>query len=171
MTPLALESAEECLQINRSCLDQELADQPSMFSTISMEYVTHLSVRDECKEAVERLEKQVEVSTRRAAAETGTKMTESAIASEVKLNADVIKARDAYLDAKEKAERWGVLREAMLQRAHVLKDLAHLATSEYTMDASVVLANRQRSEAVHQQRTAEVKSRRRQIQRDKGAVE
>ena len=156
-----IEQAEAGLKIDKVELDEELINQPSVFCSVSMEYVSTVSERDYLKEEADRMERTVDLEVRAAAAQSGTKITEAAISSEVKLNEHVIEIRDRFFKSKEKADRWGVLREAFLQRAHVLKDLAHLATSEWSMTTSVSSGKGEPvSETVHQARTTEVKRRR-----------
>ena len=130
-------SYEQQIQIDRDDLDTELVRQPSLFLEVSQKYVQAVSVRDAAKENVDVARAKVELKIRRRAEEQERKLTESTVKAEVEVHSMYREAVDAYLQAKERADRWLATKEAFSQRAFILKDLCGLYVSGYYTTESV----------------------------------
>jgi len=83
---------------------------------------------DECKNDLERVEADINIQVRTAAANSGEKVTEALVASWVKTNKQVMEAQRQYLDARNANADLQALAKAYEARGHILHDLTLLAT-------------------------------------------
>lgn len=156
--PDGLGGLESRLELDRDELDREALEQPHLYYRVAEAAVQAAARRDRAKQDLEDKRRAAEMGIRRAAEVEGRKLTEKALASMVEEEPPVAAARDAYLAAKEEADRLAALRAAYDQRASMLKVLAQLYASEYFVSSSVTAGQKSRDESYKAARRAIAKT-------------
>ena len=138
---------QKSLSINRENLDEDLANFPSLFYTVSDHYL-------EAVKHTKRLQQRLDIqfaaiaSGLRSAAqrEIGKKgvkpYTETQIKQEVLLHPKYRKARAKHSDAVYIQDRWSALKDAFIQKSFSLKGLVSLAVSENYQSESAIKPDR-----------------------------
>lgn len=118
------------LRIDRETLDEELANFPGLYYTISDHYLEASKRKKRLEERLERKFAEIASAIRHAAHDTNTKMTEAAIKQEVLIHPKYRKLRARLQDAVYIRDRWAILKDAHLQKSFSLKSLVGLKISE-----------------------------------------
>jgi CRP-like cAMP-binding protein len=151
------------LRIDRDALDEALIRQPQLFLAVAEDYAEAMSFRDQLKEAVDAVRASRELTIRRDLADEGEKVTEAAVKAKIEVDKAYRRSIDAYLVAKEKADKLLAVKEAFSQRAFVLKDLCGLYVAGYFSATAVKGADaRDVGQEKYQQRRKEMAKQRRE---------
>lgn len=128
---------EDGLMVDKNALDEALVQQPDLFYRVSKILVERISQRDAAKQDHAEQEAKVDAELRRDAELAGDKMTADQVKAAIKIDRRCVKTADALADLNYKVGQWGALKEAFLQRSHVLRDLVSLYSANYYSDASM----------------------------------
>jgi len=128
---------QSSLRIDPDALDRELIQQPELFCGVAREYALAASRRDEAKENVAVAKATAYFVVRNEIEADGGKVTESAIGIQIELNPAYRKAVKKYQGAKLAADNLAADREALQQRAFMLKDLCALWIAGYYGQSSI----------------------------------
>lgn len=139
------------LSIDKSSLDDEVIRQPSLFFEVSEAYVEAAAERDYAKEDLANIDAVLDSSIRKKLSDK--KPTEGAVKGLVQCSEEHSKAMRVYLEAKQLADKFAVLKDAFQQRSYMLRDLVSLHTSNYFQDSSVKITLQQ-DKSVYTQRRA-----------------
>ena len=129
------EELAQNLRIDKHSLDDEVIQQPSLFYEVSEQYIRAAAERDQLKEELANVDAKLDAEVRSTLGDV--KATEGKIKSRVQIDPKHAAAFDAWLVAKEQADRLGVLKDAFQQRSYMLRDLVALNTSNYFEETSV----------------------------------
>ena len=122
---------QEDLKIDKNALDEECMKQPSLYEKYSSISADALSDRDVKKLRVEEIRAQIDREIRQKALNSGAKVTEKQIESEVTLDSRLKEVTNEYLEAKKVAETTQIIKESFQQKKDMLKVLADLYISNY----------------------------------------
>lgn len=125
------------LAINKAALDDEVSKQPILFFEIAEEYTQAAAERDACKEELATVDAKLDGIVRASLAHSGDKVTEAMVKNSVQMHREHQEAFDTYMEAKTKADVLGSLKEAFVQRAHMIRDLCSLYLNSYYEQSSV----------------------------------
>lgn len=118
------------LRINKENLDEELAEFPNMFYTVSDHYLeAHRRVK-RLQERMDRKFATLAAALRSAAHDEGIKTTETQLKQEVLIHPDYRKMKARLADAVYIQDRWAALKDAMVQKSFSIKGLVTLANDE-----------------------------------------
>jgi hypothetical protein len=151
---------EAALRIDRNALDEMLIGQSQLFWHVSEEAVEAAAIRDGLKDEVTRLEAQLDSQFRIEADASGTKVTEAGITRKIQSDPRHSELSAKMLSAKAEADMASAVREAVLQRSHMLRDLVQLYSVGYWADASV-RGNSAKNDLVEERRQAITNKRKR----------
>lgn len=126
-----LDELRQKLEIDKHSLDDEIVRQPQTFFEISEAAVKATARRDFCKEEVKRIDADLAAYHRKKIEKSGTRATDSAVASAVAADPKHHAAVDKYIKASQKAELLNALKEAFSQRSYMLRDLSALFIANY----------------------------------------
>lgn len=123
---------ERSLRIDKDKLDDEVAELPGIFYTVSDHYLDALKHSKRLQERMDRQFAGLASALRSAAqAEHGARsVTETQIKQEVVLHPQYRKMKARYTQAQYVQDRWQILKEAYIQKSFALKGLVSLAVSE-----------------------------------------
>lgn len=123
---------EAGLRINKDNLDEEVANLPSVFYTVSDYYLEALKKSKRLQERMDRTQASLASALRSAAHEEhGARgYTETQIKQEVLIHPKYRKLKAKHTDSIYIQDRWQVLKEAYIQKSFSLKGLVSLAVSE-----------------------------------------
>lgn len=127
--------AQKDLVIDRNALDTMLVEQPSLFHRYADAHATAVSQRDYLKEQLAQLYAKLDARIRRD--NSGSRITEKFIESEIAIDPDYVAATDELLQAKQSALQMEAAKEAFGQRGWVLRDLTALYIAGYWSQNSV----------------------------------
>lgn len=128
---LTLDEAEELLLIDKEQLDVICQEQPELFYRIARMYVDMSNLKDGCKDDLKRIEAAIAIEIRTEFEALNKKTTETQINQLVTVSEKRKKAMEHYLHTEQEADTWGILKEAFLQRANMLKILSDLHGQNY----------------------------------------
>jgi hypothetical protein len=134
---LTFKEADELLQIDKFSLDKMCQTQVELFSKISNTYTFKISERDMDKESLAVIDAFLASEYRQDAEDLGEKVTEAKLNQRVQISKRHKGAFQKYIDSKLIADRWGILKEAFIQRASMIKHLCELQLSNYFADVEV----------------------------------
>lgn len=140
------------LIIDKDRLDEELVAQPQLFFTISEAFVDAVDRRDALKEELAVVEADLDSLVREAADKNDEKITNAAVAARVRSDLKRKKAFASYSKVKAETDKLGALKEAFIQRSHMLKHLCELHVANYYEQNSFRGTNRQDSAVYIKQR-------------------
>lgn len=123
-----LRELEKELEIDKSALDVELVQQPTLYYKIASEHIEAQGFRDAADHALKVTEAKVDQAIRVAAQ---SKPPETQIKSMVELDPAVQKVMKEALAWRELTNHWAALRDACKQRGDVLSDLRNLYVAGY----------------------------------------
>lgn len=123
---------ESSLRIDKDNLDEEVANFPGLFWTISDFYLDALKDSKRRQERLDRLFASLKSIMRSVAnEEQGSRgVTETQLKEEVLLHPKYRKMKARLLDAQYVLDRWSALKDAYVQKSFSLKGLVSLAVSE-----------------------------------------
>jgi hypothetical protein len=136
---------EEAMLIDKDALDEALIQQPDLIYRVSKMIVERTSQRDAAKQDLAEAEAEADAAIREDAGDR--KITADAVKAGIKLDPNVIKARDHFADLSYRVNKWDALKEAFVARGHALRDLVSLHGNNYWSDASGGRASSRRREA------------------------
>lgn len=148
---LTLSEAEELLKLDKEQLDNVCQEQPEIFYRVARMYTDMLNLKDGLKEDLEQVEAKVANQLRSDLEKLSKKVTETQINQLIYLSEKRQKAFEQYLQAKQEADTWGVLKDAFLQRANMIKVLADLHGQNY-FNSSCVSSKKVQEQEYHQLR-------------------
>lgn len=127
-----MRNLEAGLRINKENLDEEVANLPSVFYTVSDHYLEALKHSKRLQARVDRTFAKLASAMRSAAhAEGGARaITETQIKQEILLHPIYRKLKAKVTSAQYVQDRWSVLKDAYIQKSFSLKGLVSLAVSE-----------------------------------------
>jgi len=123
------------LRIDKHALDEELAQQPSLFEKVGDAHASAMAEKDAAKEEMANVDAELDASIRKKIGDK--KVTEAVIKSRVQTHSRHRNAFAAYLTTKMRADKLSVLKDAFDSRAYMIRTLATLAVSNYFEDASI----------------------------------
>lgn len=136
--PPKYESFKTKVKINREDLEQSLEEQPELFAQVSEYAIKWSAIRDLRKNAVDKIRVTLDRQIREQASESGTRITEAAIANQIGEDEDYREANLRYLEAKYYADLWLSLVNSYTQRSYALKDLVTIVVKQLSMDNDVI---------------------------------
>lgn len=119
------------LQIDKYELDEELVRQPKLFEETGDLLAAANAERDTLKERLSQVDARLYFDCRRDLERSDGKASEAAIKNAIEIHEDHIEATNAYLEAKEWADRCQALKEAFSMRSYMLRDLSGLYVANY----------------------------------------
>lgn len=139
---------QDYLKIDRSALDDEVMEQPSLFYSVGEAHAEAIAKRDFLKEAMATTDAELSGIHREAFIKQNIKPTEKMVENAVLLDKDHEQAFALYIKAKEQSDKLWALKEAFAQRKDMLHELARLHASNYfeSTSAGSKAYERQRAE-------------------------
>jgi len=132
-----LEEFRRYLAIDKTSIDDELMQHPSLYYTISEALVEATARRDAIKDDLAKTEAALDRELRAEFEVSGDKFTESQIKNLILLDEERTKVNQQFLTAKSEADLLTALKESFHQRGYMLRDLASLYVSNYYQNDSV----------------------------------
>lgn len=142
---------KKLLKIDKLALDDEVMQQASLLYEVSEALVDAIAKRDALKDALAKLEAEIDQDLRTQFEEAETKYTEPKIKSLILIDKFRTKANEELLAAKTQADRLMALKEAFQSRGFMLRDLCSLYQANY-FESSSSRPNNQMSDAVYNHR-------------------
>jgi hypothetical protein len=127
------DSYREQVKIDREALDDAVSNHAFLFMEVSERYTMAVSQRDKLKDEVKQEEARLFIEVR----DSTEKMTNPEADARVRLDPTFMRLNSRYIDACQKVEKWGVLREAFAQRGYMLRELGNLFASQYWAKNSI----------------------------------
>jgi len=127
-----MQHLEAGLRINKENLDEEVANLPSVFYTVSDHYLEALKHSKRLQERLDRTFARLASAMRSAAqAEGGARaITETQLKQEVLIHPKYRKLKAKLVSAQYVQDRWSALKDGYIQKSFSLKGLVSLAVSE-----------------------------------------
>jgi len=122
---------KDYLRIDKHDLDGMLVKQADAFYEVSEHLTSAMAERDGLKDTLAQVTAEASEKIRNKAEAAGDKMTEGRVTQLTVLSKKYQKANTKYSQAKRDAEQWSLLKEALLQRASMLKLLVNLYSTNY----------------------------------------
>lgn len=120
------------LEIDKSCLDDEVIRQPVLFYAISEQVTDAIAERDAAKEELALVDATLDAKYRsNMGRDSSKRVTETFIQNCVCSDNNHQKSLSIWLRAKLKADRLLALKEAFQQRSYMLRDLVSLYSANY----------------------------------------
>jgi len=155
-----VEEFREYLKIDKNNLDDEVTQQSTLFFAVSEAYAEAATDRDLMKEQLSTIDAQLDAIVRLEL--EGEKVTESIVKNRIQVHPSHETAFQSYLNAKQKADVLGALKDAFHTRSYLIRDLCSLALANY-FESSAVKDTGVTDQAVYRrqrQRLAEARERR-----------
>ena len=127
---------EQMLTIDKNALDDALEQHPDLMYRVSEILTERIAQRDAAKHDVAEAEAKADAEVRKAASIAEEKVTDKAVASEVKLDRKVMTAADRHANLVYWCNRWSALQAAFSARQAALRELVSLYGNNYWSDAS-----------------------------------
>ena len=131
---MIIEKAEALLRIDKDELDREVMQQPEIFYNVAKELVMAISLRDASSDKLDLVDAEIDADIR---ANSTEKLTEAKIKQMIIRDEEHIKASEDYLLSKNLVDRWAILKEAFVQRATMLRELASLTIAGFVVTSTV----------------------------------
>jgi hypothetical protein len=126
-----IKQLEQKLLIEDHALDIALREHPDLFYQVANALALAISERDEAKLALDEIEAEAAMAIRDEAAKYEEKITDKTVEMRVKTDAGVMKAARQFIQFKNEATRWTVLKEAYESRSYALSKLVDLYIANY----------------------------------------
>lgn len=136
-----LSKFKDNLAIDKSALDKELQEHPTLYYEVSELYAEACARRDFLKEQVSLTDAELSSKHTRLLEKEFGKATVSAIAAAVNADPKHQKAFERHIKAKEVADNAGALKDAFHQRSYMLRELCGLFISNYFQSGTVTAAS------------------------------
>ncbi len=117
------------LTIDKDNLDDEVTQQSTLFFNVAEAYATAATERDTLKELLGTIDAQLDGIIREEL--EGDKFTEAMVKNRIQVHPNHKEAFESYLEAKQKADVLGALKDAFHTRSYLLRDLCSLALANY----------------------------------------
>lgn len=150
MTGLNLDEFRRYLAIDKTKLDDEIVQQPSLFYAVSEALAAVIAIRDSLKEDLIQVDTEIAKEVRQR---IGEKATDTRVKAEVSLDLDHQKAYAEWLKAKTEADKLEGLKESFKQRSYSLRALAELYKANF-FEASTIRPSAEADRAVYENRRA-----------------
>ena len=134
---MTYEELQNKLLIQQHALDYEVIHQAQTYNEIGVATVEAKSEADALYEAYKNTDAELNSRVRDELTAAGTKFTEAVVAAKIQTHPDHAAAYQKYLDAKLKADKLAVLKDAFSQRSSMLRDLIQLYCNEYWTKDSI----------------------------------
>lgn len=128
----------ERVKIDRTDLLGALEEQPELFSIVADNYSRKNNHLDALKKELEDITAELDKSIRTEALQKEVKITETAIANQIKLDPKVQKLQQAILEAGAEVRLWFNLKQSYEQRSYALKDIARLTVAQMGFDNEIL---------------------------------
>lgn len=127
---------EQGLQIDKNQLDDECASQPEMFHRVAQRLEMAISRRDEAKQDLQEEEARADERVRNFLEQTGGKVTEAEVKSQITLDPKVREAKRQLNALNLEVGQLTASKESYKQRGYALGHLVDLYVSAYFGDTS-----------------------------------
>jgi predicted nucleic acid-binding Zn-ribbon protein len=131
--PLNIEEFRQYLKIDKSSLDDEVVQQPSLFYEVSESCAEASAERDALKEQLAVVDADLDKKIR----SKNEKGTEAQIKNQIQAHPDHQKAFAEWLDAKLLADKLTALKDAFKDRSFMIRELGSLFVSNYFEEGAV----------------------------------
>jgi hypothetical protein len=136
----------ELLVIDRDDLEGCLTDHSDNFFYIADAHVRAVAKRDALKLEIEELHAALDRNIREQAAKNEEKTTEAGIQQKIKDDPDMRDLKQQLLNASQKADEWGALKEAFYQRGYMLRELVAITLKKLSMEGEISSTERATNE-------------------------
>lgn len=126
---------EDAVQIDENDLNGCLTQQSSSYYEVSKRLALETSRRDAAKIHQKETEARADINLRSNAKQTGTKMTETELASHRQVDDDVVAANSLLRERTRRMLALEALEKSLSQRAFILRDLCQLWIASYYSDS------------------------------------
>jgi len=127
-----MEDYTKYLKIDKDNLDEECINQPVLYDEYASQVPDLIHEMEICKIEMEELRADLYKENVTNALKAGDKKpTEKAIENQIILDKNFQTAQDDYYEAKKKAEKSRVVRDAFMQRKEMIRGLIELHNSTY----------------------------------------
>lgn len=126
---------EDDIQIDENDLNGCLTRQSSSYYEVSKRLALETSRRDAAKINLKETESRADLALRSQAKQTGTKMTETELASRRQVDDDVMEAEALLRKCTERMRALEALEKSFSQRVFILRDLCQLWIASYYGDS------------------------------------
>jgi len=155
---MKIDEFRDYLQIDKLNLDEDVIHQPALFYEVSEACAEAIAFRDAMAEDLAIIDAKLDREARQKLSDPKEAEVKAFIKTAKKHEA----AFDAYLQAKEEAEKFTALKDAFKTRGQALKIMADLYASNYFEDAALkTSANEDR--VVYQQQRARLAAKRKPL--------
>lgn len=132
------ERLERGLLFDQDDLDQVLIRQPQLFYEVGKQVANLTSQRDAWKQQLAEEEAKADARIRyEMSQDEDNKLREGEIKGKVLLSREVMATNKLLMECNKALGQWTALRDAYVQRAYILKDLANLYATNYFADSTV----------------------------------
>lgn len=122
---------EDFIQIDENDLNSCLTQQSSSYYEVSKRLALETSRRDAAKINLKETESRTDISLRAQAKKTGTKMTETELASHKQVDDTVLEAEALLRRCTERVRALEALEKSFSQRVFIMRDLCQLWIASY----------------------------------------
>lgn len=126
-----IEELRSRLRIDKHRLDDELIEQASLYFEVSEQQVLAVAQRDALKEEVSTVDAELDSIVRKELEKKSAKYTEAMVKGGIAQHKHHLAAFDAYVAAKQKADKLTGLLESFRQRGQMLRELCGLYSTNY----------------------------------------
>jgi hypothetical protein len=123
------------LVIDKNNLDDEVTHQSELFFRVAEAYAAAAAERDTLKEMLATIDAQLDAIIREEL--EGDKFTEAMVKNRIQVHPNHKAAFDSFLEAKQKADVLGALKDAFHTRSYLLRDLCQLALANFFETSAV----------------------------------
>ena len=133
---MELDKLKSLLAIDKASLDDEVSKQPMLFFEVSEAYIEAMAERDACKEELASVDAGLDSKVRKKLEKASEKITEPMVKNAIQIDKEHQEAFDTYMEAKIKADKLSVLKEAFDQRRSMLSSMVQLHSTSYWQQSS-----------------------------------
>ncbi len=133
-----IEEFKSYLSIDEAHLDKELIQQASLFFSVGEAYTEAVSLRDQLKDRISRIDAELYRTFRTKHEKKGEKVTEAWLNSEIQTSNKHQKIFKKYIEAKKLSDTLEQLKDAFRMRSYVLRELASLYITHIHERSSVM---------------------------------
>lgn len=135
--PPEVEELRDKIRIDKDDLDLEVISQPDLFYAASSAHALAVSNRDQAYEGLKQTDAELNLDIREEMLGKGEKFTETLLSSIVQSHESHKEAYIEYASYKRDAEQLQALKEAFLQRSHMLRELVQLYVTGYYSESAL----------------------------------
>lgn len=134
---LDIEALKQKLKIDKSRLDDEVAQQPMLFYEIAEQFEQASAEADFAKEQLATADAGLDGKIRIDLSRSEDRITEAMVRNGVQLDKKHEAAFKSYIEAKTRAGELAALKDAFRQRGFMLRDLVGLHSASYFEQSSM----------------------------------